>query len=299
MFPFIDLFGIHIPTYGLSALAGIAAASVLVFFRLRGRKDYSKSHMIIMLIFAFIGAFVCAHILYAITRIDFLITVIKSGVNIFSSADIFLTVFAELFGGMVFYGGMIGALLGAFIYCKATKLDFDTYTDIFAPAIPLFHAFGRVGCVFAGCCYGIEASWGLPYPVRHSDGTITDTVTRLPVPLIEAGFNLIIMMILLFLSKKNFKKGSLLSFYFIMYSVVRFTDEFFRGDEIRGRLFALTTSQWISIRRYVFKSKERFGYNVPKGEVPEGYAYHPYTGAIPPHEIEKYKLLLERSTAEK
>ena len=124
-------------------------------------------------------------------------------------------------------------------------------------------------------------------------------VNHIPVPLIEAGCNIILMAILLILSKKKLKKGSLLAIYFIMYSVIRFIDEFFRGDLIRGHLFGLSTSQWISIavlftgiymllRRYVLKTKDNYGYHVPVGEIPEGYAYNKYAGAISPYEQEKF-----------
>lgn len=303
MYPHLHVFGLELNTYGLCAVVGIFIAAILVILRMKGRRDYNRPHMALMIIFAFIGAFICAHILYAITRIDFVIYLFQHNVNIFQSSDTLFQVLSEIFGGMVFYGGLIGALLGGKIYCHINKLDFDTYSDLVAPAIPLFHAFGRVGCILAGCCYGIESSWGLPYPVTVNG--IETTVIRLPVPLIEAGCNLVIMAILLLLSRTKLKKGSLLAVYFMLYAIVRFTDEFFRGDEIRGRLLGITTSQWISIilflfgiwmllKRYVLPGKERFGYPLKKGEIPAGYAYHPSMGAIPPHEIERSLGLLRQ-----
>ncbi len=297
MLPYINVLGRDIPMYGICALVGLIFGAVLIILTTRKRRDYSKIHIINIPIFAAVGAFVGAHIVYFITRIDFLVKALQTG-KVFDSWDNFSYVFSEVFGGMVFYGGLLGAILAAFIYCKAAKVDFSLYADIFAPAIPLFHAFGRVGCVFAGCCYGMESSWGLTY--THTENGITHTVTRLPLPLIEAGCNLIIMAVLLLLSRKKLKKGSLMGIYFICYSVVRFTDEFFRGDEIRGRLFGLSTSQWISIfvlalgifmllNRYVLKNKDRFGYKVPTGEVPEGYIYNKNAGAVAPHEQAKLK----------
>ena len=100
------------------------------------------------------------------------------------------------------------------------------------------------------------------------------------------------------LSKRRFKKGTLLGIYIVLYAIVRFTDEFFRGDLIRGHLLGLSPSQWISIvvfvigtiillKRYVLKGKDRFGYRVSKGEIPEGYTYNKYAGAISPWEQEK------------
>ena len=293
MYPYINIPGRPIPTYGLCALTGIIIAAIVVIITLRGRKDYSRLHIVNIPIFAAIGAFLGAHLVYFITRLDFFVKAMQHSDIVFSSWDNFSYVLGEVFGGMVFYGGLLGAILAACIYCKAAKVDFSLYADILAPVIPLFHAFGRVGCVFAGCCYGIESSWGLHYP----EGTDA-AGTRIPLPLIEAGCNLIIMTVLFILSKKHLKKGSLMGIYFILYSVVRFTDEYFRGDAIRGKLLGLSTSQWISIlvlalgifmllNRYVLKSKDSFGYRVPKGQIPPGYVYNKNAGALAPWEQEK------------
>ena len=297
MLPYINILGRPIPMYGICDLVGIIFGGLLIALNLRKRRDYNKAHIVNIPIFAAIGAFLGAHIFYFITRLDFLIKAFQHADIAFASAETTFEVLGEVFGGMVFYGGLIGAILAAFFYCKVAKTDFSLYADIFAPAIPLFHAFGRIGCVFAGCCYGMECSWGLPYTHTH-DG-ISYTVTRLPLPLIEAGCNLIIMVFLLILRKKHLKKGSLMGIYFISYSIVRFVDEFFRGDQIRGIYFGLSTSQWISIlvfiagtymllNRYKLKNKDKFGYHVPLGEVPEGYVYTKYSGAVAPWE--QYKL---------
>ncbi len=298
MYKYIHILGRDFPMYGLCAFVGILFAAGLLFLTLRKRKDYSKVHIVNIPLFAAIGAFLGAHIVGFFTHFDFFLQAMQHLDRVFSSWETFRIVCGELFGTMVFYGGLLGAIAAAFIYCKAAKVDFSLYADIFAPAIPLFHAFGRVGCIFAGCCYGIEASWGLPYPHEH-DG-IVETVTRLPLPLIEAGCNLLIMTALLILRHKHLKKGSLLAIYFISYAIVRFIDEFFRGDEVRGILFGLSTSQWISfvvfglgmfmlLNRYRFKKKDSFGYRVPFGEVPEGYIYNQYAGAVAPWEQDRLK----------
>lgn len=299
MMPYFNLLGRPIPMYGICALVGILLSGVLVWVILKKRKDYSKIHIINIPLAAAVGALIGAHAVYFLTRLDTLIEAFQNADTKFSSFVSTVSVLADVFGGMVFYGGLIGAIIAADIYCKVSRVDFSLYADIFAPAIPLFHAFGRIGCTFAGCCYGLEASWGVPVIHMHNDGTF-HTATHIPVPLIEAACNIILMIILLILRSKNFKKGSLLAIYFIMYSVIRFTDEFFRGDLIRGRFLWFSTSQWISIimlgvgiymllRRYTLKSKVQYGYHVPLGEIPEGYDYNKYAGAISPWEQEKLR----------
>lgn len=299
MMPYFYIFGKAFPMYGLCAVLGLLFGAVLVYFTSRKRRDFSKIYIINIPLVCAVGAFLGAHLVYFLTRLDTLIEAFQHADVAFSSWNNTFAVLGDVFGGMVFYGGLLGAILGAYIYCKIVKIDFSLYADIMAPAIPLFHAFGRLGCTFAGCCYGLESNWGVPVLHTVSDGT-TVTHTHLPIPLIEAGCNLVLMVILLLLSKKHLKKGSLLALYFILYPIVRFTDEFYRGDLIRGVYFGLSTSQWISIgvfiigvimlmRRYVFKGKEQFGYQVPVGEVPEGYIYNKYAGAISPREQEKQK----------
>ncbi|MEE0252855.1 MAG: prolipoprotein diacylglyceryl transferase, partial [Acutalibacteraceae bacterium] len=140
--------------------------------------------------------------------------------------------------GFVFYGGVIGGFLFALWYCKKYHIYFLEACDLFAPILPFFHIFGRIGCFLAGCCYGIPASWGFMYP--H------ETFTRLPLPLIEAVCNLVILTTLLLFEKYCSPRGYHLPFYGILYGITRFVLEFFRGDSARG-VWLLSTSQWISI----------------------------------------------------
>lgn len=277
--------------YGLCVLFGIIASGFLLHAATKKRRDFSYIQIVNIPLFSIAGAFLGAKLLYALTRIDVLINAFES----LPSFGKFFGLLGEAFGGMVFYGGLIGAILTAYGYCRLAKLDFWLYADIFAPAIPLFHAFGRIGCLMSGCCYGIVSDWGIMYHSDFLDPSVND-VTRIPIQPIESCLNLLIMLILLLLDRKRLKKGSLLAVYFILYAVVRFSDEFFRGDDIRGYWLFLTTSQWISIvlltvgiimllRRYVFtKTKELYGVRVETGTVPEGYIYNQYAGAVAPEE---------------
>ncbi len=307
MFPYIDFFGRHIPTYGICALIGIAVSAVLIWFMTKNRKDYNKINIVNIPIFAAVGAFIGAHIMYALTRLEVLGYIISHSDEFFSSFGNAFAMLSEWFGGMVFYGGLLGALLAGMIYCKAASVDFSFYADIYAPAIPLFHAFGRIGCFLAGCCYGIESEWGIVY---HNDILPEENgVTRIPIQLIESGLNLLLAVVLVLLSRKKLKNGTLLSSYFVIYAVIRFTDEFFRGDLIRGQLLGLSTSQWISIfifalgtvmllKRYVIPStKDQYETRVDTGLIPAGYFYNRYSGMIDEEQAKAIKYgTVEKST---
>lgn len=245
MFPSINVFGKEIPTYGIAAIIGIAFAVLYICIRVKNRKDIDRIQLINIPAMVFIGAFIGAHILYGITHSDKIWWCITHLGDTFSSWENFLFYTADIWGGMVFYGGLIGGIIVGSLYCKKQKLDTMFYADIYAPAIPLFHAFGRIGCFLGGCCYGIESNWGVIYnnpQIPEANG-----VVRLPIQLIESAGDLIIFVILLILSNKKLRKGTIFLLYLLLYGILRLTTEFFRGDEIRGFLFGISTSQWISI----------------------------------------------------
>lgn len=252
MFPAITIFGYDIGTYSICAAIGIFVVVLYEYFSLRGRKDLDDLQLINTAAVAGMGAFIGAHLLFAVTKLQILFSAIVNFRQTFSSPISCINTFLEIFGGMVFYGGLIGGFITGIYYLTHLKHihpDPILYADAYAPAIPLFHVFGRIGCFFGGCCYGMECKWGFVY--HNAPFPEANDVTRLPIQLIEAGGNLMIFLILHKLRKKPLKKGMLFTLYILMYSVMRFTLEFFRGDTFRGFLIGLSTSQWISIILFV------------------------------------------------
>ncbi|MEG2116788.1 MAG: prolipoprotein diacylglyceryl transferase, partial [Clostridia bacterium] len=147
--------------------------------------------------------------------------------------------------GAVFYGGLIGGLAVGFAYLKITKKNSFDYFVIVTPLIPLFHAFGRLGCFFGGCCYGIESNFGFIFTnslIESANG-----VRRFPVQLLEMAVLLVHFAVFFIMYKKKFLKKILLPLYLISYGVCRFFIEFLRGDEYRGFVFNMSTSQFISV----------------------------------------------------
>lgn len=156
-----------------------------------------------------------------------------------------------LTGGFVFYGGLIGGIGGLFLYVKIYKCKVIQYFDIFAPSVPLGHAVGRMGCFFAGCCYGMElpagSTFSLIYPEWYARyGTPVGT-PLLPMQLIEAFSLLVLYAVLEILFYRTKRSGISLFTYIFAYGILRFVLEFFRGDLIRGIGGGLSTSQWISL----------------------------------------------------
>jgi len=248
MFPSITIFDKVISMYNIMVIIGIVVC-LLYIIKLCKKKNIDDNKIIKVLLIGLVGVFIGGHLLYAITRIDLIILFIIK-IHKVDSFELFIDCMFEIFGGSVFYGGLIGGIICSYVYIKKTKLDIGNVSDLCTPLIPLFHFFGRIGCFLTGCCYGIESKIGFTY--KHSMMELANGVNRFPIQLVEATYNLILFIILTVLYKKEKFKGKLIYIYLILYPIGRFIFEFFRGDSYRGFIFGLSTSQIISILLLIF-----------------------------------------------
>lgn len=146
-----------------------------------------------------------------------------------------------IYGGCVFYGGLIGGAVGITVYGKLFHRSVLDIMDVFACLLPLGQAIGRVGCFLNGCCYGIDY-YGLFSVKLDVNGTEKNVF---PVWFVESIFCLILF--LFFQKRDENNSGYYTVRYIFSYSIVRFFIEFLRGDTIRGRWGLLSTSQIISL----------------------------------------------------
>ncbi len=224
MLPVIFL---EIPTYALFATIGLLCATVFIYIRM-DNIQLAFRELVIYIFFCALFALIFARILFVVALIPQMHVSVENIIHNLVN------------GGIVFYGGMIGFILGILVASKLLKRDSKLMMDFIIPAVPLFHFFARIGCLFAGCCYGIPFGIGV---INQGENII-----RLPIQGIESLCNAIIFWMLI---RRNLKKRTYrnnLEIYLIGYSVCRFVLEFFRGDSIRGIWFnILSTSQIISI----------------------------------------------------
>ena len=147
-------------------------------------------------------------------------------------------------GGITFIGGLIGGLVsflvGYAIFRKRYKARLVDMISIAPCCILIAHAFGRVGCFFAGCCYGkpTDSFLGVQFPGMSQKVH--------PTQLYEAIFLFALFTLCYLLYwKKNFKHN--LSLYLVVYGIFRFCIEYLRGDD-RGQLIGMISpSQFWSI----------------------------------------------------
>ena len=153
----------------------------------------------------------------------------------------------------VWYGGMLSALAVIVFYVRSTKLPLLPLTDAYFAPVSLGHAFGRLGCFTAGCCWGkpTAVAWGITFTKPYANMVVGVPLgVRLhPTQLYEATAEFAIFGILMWLTARQRFSGQIFAAYAMLYGAVRLTNEFFRGDPGRGDFFGtgLSHMQAVSI----------------------------------------------------
>lgn len=236
MFPYISIFGRNIGTYGICMALGIFLAA---FLAMRKAKKVNVSPYDIIIVAAMalgIGLF-CGGVLYAFVTfpVEVIIDQLLAG-N-----------FEILASGIVFYGGLIGGIFGALLGLKIAKCKTGDLLRCVIPFVPVGHAIGRLGCLFAGCCHGFEYEGFLAVYYPNSIAGLPADQGYFPVQPLEAVMNLGICALLLLYEKRAKRSFDMLFAYLTCYGVSRFLLEMLRGDGIRGIYYGLSVSQWISV----------------------------------------------------
>ncbi|MDP2324675.1 MAG: prolipoprotein diacylglyceryl transferase, partial [Gammaproteobacteria bacterium] len=162
-------------------------------------------------------------------------------------------------GGMVYYGGLIGGFLGGVAYVKYMRVPILPMGDIGMPFLPLGHSIARLGCYLNGCCWGqvtggptgvVFPRRSLAYKQQLTDGLISRGADA-PLPvhptqLYEAFGLFAIFLIMRYAYKHKKFDGSVMLLYPLLYGILRFSVEAFRGDSARP-LFGMTASQMIGL----------------------------------------------------
>jgi len=149
-------------------------------------------------------------------------------------------------GGIVYYGGLIGASVACIIYARIRKLPLWRLADVLAPSIALGSFFGRWGCLMNGCCYGRPTTlpWGIQFPEGHQ--TYPDHVH--PTEIYDSLLNFALYGFLAWLYRRRKFDGLVFGVYLISYAILRSFVELFRGDYTPEHYWkGLTPAQLISI----------------------------------------------------
>jgi phosphatidylglycerol:prolipoprotein diacylglycerol transferase len=227
-----------IHTYGALYALGILTAVALSEYRYR-RVGGEPGVIMDLALPVVIGVLIGARILFII---------VERAYYVQNPAEIFML----WKGGLVFYGGLIGGALAFLITARVKKLNVWGVADIVAPGVALGHALGRMGCFFAGSCYGrpTDVAWAVTYTDPNSLARDILGIPVHPTQLYSAAFLVLLSAILVFIGTRSAFKGQVIASYGILYGTFRFFIEFLRGDP-RGTValadITLSTSQAVSL----------------------------------------------------
>ncbi len=148
-------------------------------------------------------------------------------------------------GGLAIYGGILGGLLGLICCCLVHKVDIWAMTDVAAPLLAIGQAFGRIGCIFGGCCYGVEVTnkalcW---FPISLKIGDHYHYATNFYEAILDFGLFILLTTLL----RKVKIKGVPTFAYMFGYGLIRFVLEYFRDADQTLYLGNFPVSQLVSI----------------------------------------------------
>jgi phosphatidylglycerol:prolipoprotein diacylglycerol transferase len=256
--------GVH--TYGLAIAAGLAAGIALGAREAR-RRGLDVGRVLDFAFWATVAGLVGSRIAYAIVNAGDFARACTRGfdgprslLEVVSDCTRVLHVWE---GGLVYYGGVVGAAIVAARFARRERWSFWVLGDVFAPGVAIGHVLGRLGCFAAGCCFGkLSGPWGVAFPVGSvafeelgSQGQLAPdaafTPALHPTQLYEAGGELAIFALLLALRPRlRERPGALVLTFAALYAVLRFVVELFRGDAARGYVIELVTprlASWLGV----------------------------------------------------
>ena len=153
-------------------------------------------------------------------------------------------------GGLVYYGGLIGATLAGFIYIRWKRLPLWKVADVLAPSCALGNVFGRVGCFLNGCCYGrpTDLPWGVRFPAGHQYAGVPVH----PTEIYDAVNNFLLYLLLAWLFRRKKFDGQVFATYLVGYAITRTVMEYFRGDYPPDHIhYGLTPGMLVSIPIFI------------------------------------------------
>ncbi len=229
--------------YSYGVMIALALAAAILFAMREAKKSGENPERILDLsVYIILGVIIGGRVGYVLTRLDYYI-----------ANPVQILYFRQ--GGLSFIGGFFAAYFLCWLYIKRTKLSFWKYADIIAPSIALGIGIGRIGCFLNGCCYGVVSeNYGIKFPSLHmppvylqqlNDGLIasgsTHSLPVIPTQLYISLYGFLIFFILHWMKKYKKYDGFLMLNFFILYSISRFTIEFFRFYENNYKVFNLFT----------------------------------------------------------
>jgi phosphatidylglycerol:prolipoprotein diacylglycerol transferase len=242
----IGAHGLGVHSYGLAIAVGFAVGVVLAAREAR-RAGLDAGSMLDLLFWILVSGVLGSRLAFVLLHAGDYLALCRQGGLSGCAAPLKLWE-----GGLVYYGGALAATGAVALFARRKGWRFGTVADVLAPALALGHAVGRLGCFFAGCCFGKPWAAGVKFPpgsvafddlaragALAADALVTPPLH--PTQLYEAAGELLIFFLLLRARGRQRFAGALALLYAATYAGLRFLVEIFRGDAARGFLIRLDT----------------------------------------------------------
>lgn len=215
-----NLFGLEIRWYGILIASGMIIGIILTSYTCKIKK-ISYDNMMDIVLIALPSAIVGARLYYVLFNLGYY------GKNPSEIIDIRQ-------GGLAIHGGVLFAVIAAYIYTKRKKLPFLKYADAAAPSIIIAQALGRWGNFFNQEAHGGEVSYNFikHFPMFIQKGMFIDGTYYHPTFLYESIWDVLVFLILIYFIKKIKTDGILFFSYVGLYSIGRFMIEGLRTDSL-------------------------------------------------------------------
>ncbi len=230
-----------LPTYGVLVALGVVAA-LAVIVKLAGREGLDKDQMFNFAVYLALTGMIGAKIFLVGQDWDY-----------YSANPRQILSFSVLQSGGIFFGGFLAAFAFAIFYIRRAKLPLLKVADSFMPGIAVGHAFGRLGCFAAGCCWGepTALAWAVTFtdPHAHEVVGVPLGVGLHPTQLYESAALFLTFAFLYRLHARKRFDGQLLGWYLVLYPSARFGIEFVRYHSANAWLWQdrLSDAQGIAL----------------------------------------------------
>ncbi len=239
---------VNVYAYGFMLTIAFIVGTIITIYA--AKRENTDTEVILDLIFSIIiGALIGARIMYVILKLDeFLMyetTMIGDQEQLkFLLMPTLKKMIAIHQGGLSVHGGVIGGMLLSAVYTKMKQLNYWKIADLFAPALALGTAIGRIGCYLNGCCFGVvcknpDAWYAVTFPLNTHTGVTPEP--RHAAQLYMMVLNLGIFFILKGVYKNRKFDGHVFLLWIALYSIARFFQEFFRFEVSSDVIFGKVT----------------------------------------------------------
>ena len=258
--------GLRLSTYGVLMALGLGLSTLLAYRDAeRGPRPMTGTLLVDLAFWAVLSGLLGARLLFGLTEWSTYVTLCTDPGALGRATPDCLAALRLWEGGGVFYGGVLGGLVGGAVWCRRRGVPFRVAADLVFTYLPLGHAIARLGCLAAGCCWGAECE--LPWAVHYPEGSpaFAEQVRGGGAAAAEAlaaghshgthptaGYEALLSLGLfawLFWRRRRARRapepaGRQAARWLVGYGVVRFLLETTRGDALRGFVVEVSVPTW-------------------------------------------------------